>query len=103
MHTALGGNVYGTMLGNPRHFHDHLKDVAEADDLLKQYVYFPIKEKCRIEIINIIFQQQMLASALQEMRKACYVSVLADVVTSRKTRRKALLDLLLLEINDVSK
>ena len=59
----------------PRHFLDHLKDTAKADDLLKQDVYF--------EIIDIIVQQQMLASALQEMRKARHVSVLADEVTSR--------------------
>ena len=42
-------------------------------------------------------------STLQEMRKACYVSVLADEVTSRKTRRKALLDFLLIQRTDVSK
>ena len=35
MHIALGDNAYGTMIGNLRNFHDHLKDVAEADDLLK--------------------------------------------------------------------
>ena len=57
----------------------------------------------RIEIIKIIVPQQMLASALQEMRKARYVSVLADEVTSRKTRRKTLLDFLLLQRTDVSK
>ena len=74
MHTALGDNEYCTMIGNPRTVHDHLKDVAEADDVLKQHVYFPIKEICGIEIINILVQQQMLASALHEMRKACYVS-----------------------------
>ena len=87
---ALGDNEHGTMIVNPRNVHDHLKDVAEADDLLKHHVYFPLKEICRIEIINIIVQQQMLASALQEMQKARYE------VTSRKTRRKALLNLLIL-------
>ena len=97
MHIALGDNGHGTMIGNPRNVHGHnlfiMKDVAEADDLLKQHVYFPLR--CRIEIINIVVQQQMLASALQEMQKARYASVLADEVTSRKTRRKALLDFLL--------
>ena len=88
MHVALGDNEQGTMIGYPRNVHDHLKDVAEADDLLKQHVYFPLKEICRIEVINIIVQQQMLASALQEMRQDRYVSVLADEVTSKKTRRK---------------
>ena len=29
---------YGTMIGNPRNVHDHLKDVAKADDLLKQHI-----------------------------------------------------------------
>ena len=38
MHIALGDNVYGTMIGNPRNSHDRLKDVAEADDLPKQHV-----------------------------------------------------------------
>ena len=90
------------MIGNPRNFHAHRKDVAEADDLLKQHVYFPLKEICRIEILNIIVEQQMLASALQEMRKDRYVSVLADEVTW-KTRRMALLDFLLLQRTDVSK
>ena len=52
---------YGTMIGNPRNVHDHPKDVAEADDLLKQHVYVPLKEICRIEIVNIIVQQQLLA------------------------------------------
>ena len=69
----LGDNEYGTMTGNPRNFLDHLKDTAKADDLFKQHATF--------EIIDIIVQQQMLASALQEMRKARYVSVLADEVT----------------------
>ena len=40
---------------------------------------------------------RMLASALQEVRKARYVSVLADDVTSRKTRRKEFPDFLLLQ------
>ena len=44
-----------------------------------------LKEICRIEIISIIVQQQMIASALQEIRKARYVSVIAVEVTSRKT------------------
>ena len=98
MHIVLGDNEYGSMIGNTINFHDHLNDVAEADDLLKQHVgpIFPLEEICRIEIINIVVQQQiMLASALQEMRKARYVSVLADEVTSRKTSIKALLDFLL--------
>ena len=95
MHIALGANEYGTMIGNPIYLHDHVRDLAEVDDLLKQHVY-------RIEIIHIIVQQQMLASALQEMRKVRYVSVLADEVTSRKTRRKALLNFLLLHRTDVS-
>ena len=66
---------------------DSPKNVSEADVLLKhlQHVYFPLKEICRIEIINIVVQQQMISSALQEMRKARYVSVIADEVTSRKT------------------
>ena len=97
MNIALVDNEYGTMIGNPRNFHDHLKDVAEADDL-KQHVYFHLKEICRIEIINI-----MLARALQEMRKARYVSVLADEVTSRKIRRNTLLDFLLVQTTYVSK
>ena len=42
------------------------------------------------------------ASALLDMRKVRYVSVLADEVT-RKTRRKALLDVLLRQRTDVSK
>ena len=44
----------------------------------------------------------MLARALQEMWKARYVSVLADEITSRKTRRKALLDFLPIQRTDVS-
>ena len=70
MHIALGDNEHGTIIGNPRNVHAHRKDVAEADDLLKHHVYFPLTEICRIEIINIIVQQQMLASAMQEMLKA---------------------------------
>ena len=38
-HIALRDNEYGTMIGNPRNSHDHLKDVTEAEDLLKQHVY----------------------------------------------------------------
>ena len=91
------------MIGNPRNSHDHMKDVAEADDLLKQHIYFPLKEIRRIEIINIIVQQQILAHALHDMRKARYVYVLADEVTSRKTRRNTLLDFLLIQRTDVSK
>ena len=86
------------MIGDPRNYRDHLKDVAEADEFLKQHVQI-----CRIEIINIIVQQQMLARALQGMRKARYVAVLADEITARKTRRKALLDVLLIQRTDMSK
>ena len=43
MHIALGVNEYGTMIGNPRNLHDHLRDLAEADALLKQHVYFPLR------------------------------------------------------------
>ena len=31
------------MIGKQRNFDDHLKDVAEADDLLKQHVIFPLR------------------------------------------------------------
>ena len=86
IHIALGDNVYGTMIVNPRNDHDHLKDVAEADDLLKQHE----GDICRIEIIIIIVQQQMLAIAWQEIRKTRYISMLAAEVTSRKTRRKGI-------------
>ena len=89
MHIALGDNACG--IGNPRNVHGHLKDIAEADDRLKQHTL------CRIEIIIASLSNSIiLASALQEMRKARYVSVLADEVISRKTRRKPLLDFLLL-------
>ena len=77
---------YGTMIGNPRNVHDHPKDVAEADDFLKQHVYFPsrryVGSKSSASLSN---SNCLLYSALQEMRKARYVSVIADKVTLRKT------------------
>ena len=83
---------YGTMIRNSRNVRDHLKDVAEADDL-KQHVYMSDRNHQH-------HCPTVLASALQEMRKARYVSVISDEVTSRKTRRKALLNCLLLQRTD---
>ena len=83
--------------GNPGNFLAYLKDVATSDDVLKHHIYAPLKKnatylspRCQNEIIDIIGQQQILASILEEVRKARYFSVLADEVTSHNQEQMAL-------------
>ena len=64
------------MIGIQGHFLYHVKDAHNSDDLVKHHGYFHLKggsHGCHIEIIDIIGQHQIIASALQEMLKACYV------------------------------
>ena len=56
------------MIGNPRDFHGHLKDVAEADDLLKQRVIFPLGDMSDRNPRHHCPTANACYSALQEMR-----------------------------------
>ena len=73
LNTVAGCILHTTMIGIRGEFLYHLKDFPNSDDLIKQHVYFPLKRYVHVtwmsytEIIDIIVQQQILASALHSL------------------------------------
>ena len=77
---------------NPGNFLALLKDYAERDDTLNEHLQHPkakyatyVSPRSQNDIMSIIGNDILQASIIEEVKKACFYSVLADEVSSHNT------------------